>query len=154
MRGKKAKIRKIAYDYKYNSDIVMSFINLVMRDGKKLKAEKIVYSVMDNIAKETKKEPLVGFLDLLDKARPSSILKPRRMGGSNIQVPVAVDRQRGLMIAIRWILNYSRKRKGASIVDKLSKEFADINAGVGDVLKKKEEVHKMAEANKAFAYIR
>lgn len=156
MRGKKAKKNIVLPDGRYNSILISKFINLVMQDGKKNLARKVVYNLLSELEKDTKddKTPLDLFEECLDKARPSVILKAKRVGGSNVQVPIPVERERGLVIAMRWILSSARGRKGTSIFKSLHKEFSDIIQDQGDVLKKKDDTFKMAESNRAFAHFK
>lgn len=154
MRGKKPKVREIKKDYKYSSELVTRFINLIMWQGKKTIAEKIVYNLMDNLEKKLKKPALEIVEECLSQASPPVILKAKRLGGANIQIPIALDDEKGKMLALRWIITAARKRTGDSMSARLEKEFVDITKGVGDVLKKKEEAIKMAEANKAFSHIK
>jgi small subunit ribosomal protein S7 len=146
--------KKVSPDPVYNSVLVEKFTNLVMKDGKKNLARKVVYSLLEKLEAEHKKPALEVFEDVLDKARPSVILKARRVGGSNFQVPTSIEKERGVYVAMRWIINFARKRKGAPIVEDLVKECNDILAGQGEVLKKREDTHRMAEANNAFAHFR
>lgn len=154
MRGKAVKKRVIVPDPLYNSVLVAKFTNLVMEKGKKSLARNIVYSTLKKLSHEHNKTEIEIFEEVLDKARPTVVLKARRVGGANFQVPMAVDRDRGFIIAMRWILEVARKRKGAPIVQDLVKEMNDILSGQGDVLKKKEDTHRMAESNKAFSHFR
>lgn len=152
MRRKNHKKRQIAPDPIYNSVLLEKFINLVMIDGKKSLSERIVYTVLDKLEKEHKRPALELFEEALDKARPDVILKARRVGGSNFQVPTPIDREKGQIIAMRWIIEAARKRKGAPIIEDLTREINDILADQGEVLKKKEDTHRMAEANRAYSH--
>lgn len=154
MRRNNIKKRSIAPDSVYNSVLLAKFINLVMFDGKKSVAENIVYSTLGKLEEEHKKPGIEVFEEALDKSRPSVVLKARRVGGSNFQIPTAVDRERGLVIAMRWLIAAARKRKGAPIVEDLRKEINDILAGQGEVLKKREDTQRMAEANRAYSHFR
>jgi small subunit ribosomal protein S7 len=154
MRRKIQNRRKLNPDPVLNSVLVERLTNLVMKDGKKSIARRIVYSVLEKLEAEHKKPGLEVFEEALDKARPSVVLKARRVGGSNFQVPMPVDRERGINIAIRWLVQYARNRKGAPMAEDLTKEINDILAGQGEVLKKKDDTHRMAEANRAFAHFR
>lgn len=154
MRGKKAKQRALNPDPVYGSVLVEKFTNLVMKQGKKTLARKIVYTTLERVGKEHGKTGLEVFEEVLDKVRPSVVLKARRVGGSNFQVPTAIERERGLHLAMRWILEAARKRKGAPIVDDLVKEINDVLSNQGDLLKRREDTHRMAEANKAFSHFR
>jgi len=154
MRKKIQSKRKITPDPVYNSVLVNKFINFVMKDGKKSFAKGAVYSLLTKLEEEHKKPGIEVFEEALDKARPTVVLKARRVGGSNFQVPMAVEKEKGVYIAMRWIIQTARNRKGAPIVEDLLKEVNDILAGQGDVLKKKDDTHRMAEANRAFSHFR
>lgn len=154
MRKKQRSKRSISPDPVYNSVLVEKFTNLTMQDGKKTAARKAVYGTLEKLEKELNRPALEIFEEVLDKARPTVVLKARRVGGSNFQVPTAIERERGLNVAMRWIIQYARKRKGAPIIDDLAREFTDILAGQGEVMKKREDTHRMAEANRAFAHFR
>ncbi len=154
MRGKKAKSRVVAPDPVYGSVLVAKFTNLVMKNGKKNLARKIVYTTKQSLEQEQGKPGLEVFEAVLDKIRPTVVLKARRVGGSNFQVPTPVERDRGLIISMRWLLEAARKRKGAPIIEDLVKEMTDALTDQGDVIKKREDTHRMAEANKAFSHFR
>lgn len=142
-------------DPKFNSKIVASFINMVMLEGKKAVAEKIVYGAFDKI-KDTLKEPdvLKIFHKAIDNARPRLEVKPRRVGGATYQVPVEVRQDRGTSIALRWIKDFARNKKGKPMEEKLADEIIAAFKGEGSAIKKRDDTHKMAEANKAFAHFR
>ncbi len=146
--------RQIKPDYKYNDTTVTRFINKVMLDGKKTIAESIVYTSLDMLAKETSMSPLEAFKQALDNAAPRMEVKSRRVGGSTYQVPVEVKDQRSMSIAMKWIVHYARIRKGKSMAEKLAQELIDVFNKTGSVTKKREDTHKMAESNKAFAHFR
>ena len=146
--------RKIAPDPIYGSVLVQKFINKMMYQGKKFKAEKIVYSAMDVMKEKLKKDPLEIFEKALKNAAPLMELKPRRVGGSTYQVPIEVSSERGRALAIQWIRQYSRSRPGKSMIAKLSDELMDAYNNTGASIKKKEDTHKMAEANRAFSHFR
>jgi small subunit ribosomal protein S7 len=154
MRGKQAKQREIKPDPVYGSVLVAKFTNLVMQRGKKNLARNIVYTVLEKAEKEHNKPGVEVFEEVLDKVRPNVVLKARRVGGSNFQVPTPIEREKGMKLAMRWLLEAARKRKGAPIVDDLLKEMNDVLAGQGDLIKKREDTHRMAEANKAFSHFR
>ena len=154
MRKKVKSNRPITPDPVYNSVLLNKFINLVMKDGKKNIAKRAVYTLLERLEAEHKKPGLEVFEDALEKARPSVVLKARRVGGSNFQVPMAVEKDKGVYIVMRWIIQTARNRKGAPITDDLVKEINDILSGQGDVMKKKDDTHRMAEANKAFSHFR
>ncbi len=154
MRGK-VKIRrpKLAPDTKYNSTLISQFINYVMQDGKKTKAEKIVYTAIDTAAKRLKVEnPDKLFESTITKVAPIVEVRSRRVGGANFQVPVEVKEPRKTALAMRWILESSRSIKGKPMADRLAEEIVNINKDTGATLKKREDIHRMAEANRAFAH--
>lgn len=146
--------RKIPVDPKYGDLTVAKFINSLMYDGKKSKAEKIFYEAMDVIAEKTGKDPLEVFLAAMDNVRPGIEVRPRRVGGATYQVPMEVSSFRRQSLAIRWIISSIRKREGKSMVEKLSGEIMDAAEGRGGSIKKREDTHKMADANRAFAHYR
>ena len=151
--SQKFKQRQIAPDRTYNSVTVARFINQVMKDGKKSKARKIVYSAFDIIKEKTKQEPIDVFEKALKEASPAVEVRPRRIGGATYQVPIEVDGKRGLSLSIRWILAVSRARKGKAMHEKLAEEIIAAAKGEGEAIKKKMNVQKMAEANRAFAHL-
>ena len=153
MRGKaKYKVKPIEPDPKYHSELVAKFINYVMRKGKKAKAQKIVYKAFEIIEKKTKKKALDIFEQALKNVGPYLEVKSRRVGGANYQVPVEVPRKRRIALAMRWILEVVRSRKGKPAEVKLAEELILAAQGKGEAVRKKEEMHRMAEANKAFAH--
>jgi len=154
MRRHKAEGREILPDPKYKSKVVSKFMNMMMERGKKSIAEKIVYSAFEQAAKKVGKEPLETFQKALDNARPLVELKSRRVGGATYQVPIEVRQDRGVSLAMRWIRDFARSRKGKPMVDKLAAELIDAYNNTGSVVKKREDIHKMAEANKAFSHFR
>ena len=129
-------------------------MNIIMKEGKKSKAEHIVYKCFDILAEKTGKPALEVFQKALDNARPLLEIKPRRIGGATYQVPIEVRSERGVSIAMRWIRNFARTKKGKPMEIKLSDELLDAYKGEGSAVKKREDTHKMAEANKAFAHYR
>jgi len=155
MRGKKAPEREVQADRIYQSTVVTKLINYVMRDGKKSIAEKIVYGAMDKVKKIVKKDDI---LDVLEKAienvGPKVELRSRRVGGANYQVPIPVSKDRRITLALRWIVGAARDKKGQRMIDKLAKEIVDAYNNTGDAVQKRQNLHKMAEANKAFAIFR
>jgi len=151
MKQKKAK-RIPAPDLVYNNILVAKFINQTMRRGKKTIARKIIYGAFSVIKEKTKKEPLEVFDQALQNARPLLEVKPKRIGGATYQVPRPVPEERGTALAIRWILDGARSKKGKSMIEKLSQELIDAANNAGSAIKKKENVHRMAEANRAFAH--
>ena len=125
-----------------------------MRDGKKSVSQRIIYSALDIVGKKTKEDSLKVFFDALDNARPRLQVKPRRIGGATYQVPVEVSKQRGVSIALRWIRDFARNKKGKPMSVKLADEIISAYKNEGAVIKKKEDTHKMAESNRAFAHFR
>lgn len=154
MRRRKAEKRQLTPDVKYNSELVAELINVVMRKGKKSTAQKIVYGAMDMIQKKAKADPLEVFLQALDNAKPQVEVKSRRVGGANYQVPVEVAPDRQVAIALRWLVQFARGRKGRPMRDALAGELMDAYEETGAVVKKKDDTHRMAQANKAFAHYR
>ena len=154
MRRRRAQKREVIPDPKYKSQMVSRFMNIIMKEGKKSKAEHIVYRCFDILAEKTGKPALDVFQKALDNARPLLEIKPRRIGGATYQVPIEVRSERGISIAMRWIRNFARTKKGKPMEIKLSDELLDAYKGEGSAVKKREDTHKMAEANKAFAHYR
>ena len=155
MSRKKQAPKKIFYpDAKYNSVILAKFINFIMYDGKKTTAEKIIYSALDRIKEKTKEDPIKVFNDAINNIRPNLEVRSRRVGGATYQVPVEVKTKRSQTLALRWLLEASRKRKNKTMSDKLFNELMDASQGKGSSIKKREDTHKMAESNKAFAHYR
>ncbi len=154
MRRRRAEKRAVVPDPKYKNQTVARFINIIMTRGKKSVAEKIVYKCFDILAEKSGKPALEVFQKALDNARPLLEIKPRRIGGATYQVPVEVRSERGISIAMRWIRNFARVKKGKPMEIKLADEFMDAYKGEGQTIKKREDTHKMAEANKAFAHYR
>ena len=152
-KGKVSK-RKIEPDPKYNDVLVAKFINCFMYDGKKSIAEKIFYGALDKIKEETGREPLEVFHEAVDKIKPALEVRPRRVGGATYQVPMDVSSFRKQSLAIRWLINSSRSRSEKSMIDRLSSEIVDAINDRGNSIKKKEDTHRMAEANRAFAHYR
>ncbi|HEY9720468.1 MAG TPA: 30S ribosomal protein S7 [Oscillatoriaceae cyanobacterium] len=152
-RGRIVK-RQPTPDPVYHNLLVTRFINTMMIQGKKSLAESIFYGALENAAGRAGKEPIEVFQKAVQNVRPLIEVKPRRVGGATYQVPVEVKAERGMALAIRWLIANSRKRSGRSMVEKLAGEFSDAANGVGASVKKKEDTHKMAEANKAFAHYR
>ena len=146
--------RKILPDPKFNSEILAKFINVLMLDGKKSIAEKIVYNALDVVSSKVGKEHLDIFEVALDNVRPQVEVKSRRVGGSTYQVPVEVRPVRRNALAMRWIIEASRKRGEKSMAYRLAGELFDASENKGSAVKKREDVHRMAEANKAFAHYR
>jgi len=151
--GRKKKVkREISPDPTYNSVAVAKFINQVMREGRKNIARKIVYGAFNIIKEKTKKEPLEVFDSALNNASPFLEVKPKRIGGATYQVPREVRGDRRLALAMRWIIRATKSRKGKSMKEKLSEELIEAAENKGAAVKKKEDTHRMAEANRAFAH--
>ncbi len=146
--------REVTTDSVYGSDLVQKFINSMMWDGKRSTAQRIFYGAMDQIGQKTNDDPLKTFKKAVENVKPALEVKTRRVGGANYQVPVEVNPFRRQSLAIRWLLLYARTRSGKSMTDKLAEELLDAANSRGGAMKKKEDVHRMAEANKAFAHYR
>ena len=147
--------RELAADPIYSSTLVSKFINTVMHDGKRSTAESILYKSFDIIKERTGDDPLKVFKKALDNVKPSLEVKSRRVGGSNYQVPIEVNPNRRLSLSIRWLVGYARDRgDGKTMQEKLANELLDASNLRGGAVKKREDVHRMAEANKAFAHYR
>ena len=152
-RKRKAPNRKIYPDPKYGSVVISKFINSIMYDGKRSTAEKILYDAMEKM-KGKNDDPLKVFNSAISNVKPNIEVRSRRVGGATYQVPVEVKSSRGQSLALRWILDASRKRKNKSMSDKLFAELMDASQNKGSAIKKREDTHKMAESNKAFAHFR
>ncbi len=146
--------RIIIPDPKYNNKLVSKFIKSIMRDGKKSTAESILYSAFDVIEKRAKESPIKIFEQAVENVKPMIEVKSRRVGGSTYQVPTEIRPSRKTALGIRWIIGFARKRPEKGMVDKLAAELLDASNKRGAAVKKKEDTHKMAEANKAFAHYR
>jgi small subunit ribosomal protein S7 len=151
---KKDTKRYLKPDFKYSSKMVSKFINKIMLDGKKSIAERIVYDSLDQLAKNVSEDPLLAFKTAIDNVAPRMEVRSRRVGGSTYQVPVEVSDDRGIGHAMNWIIKFSRSRKGKSMTQNLSQELTDAFNNVGSSAKKRDDTHKMAESNKAFAHFR
>ena len=155
MRRRRTTKRELIPDVKYNSELVARLINTLMKCGKKSIAQKIVYGAFDYIATQKKDmEPLEVFIQAVENVKPKLEVKSRRVGGATYQVPVEVSNERQVALAIRWISSYSQAKKGKSMMEALSSELLDAFDNTGSSVKKKEDTHKMAQANKAFAHYR
>ena len=155
MSRKKTQPKKIVTpDPIFNSTIIPKLINSIMYDGKKVVAEKIVYEAIEKIKSKTKEEPINVFNEAINNIKPTVEVRSRRVGGATYQVPVEVKTKRAQALAIRWLVDASRKRKDKHMTDKIFNELYDAYEKKGSAVKKKEDVHKMAEANKAFAHFR
>jgi small subunit ribosomal protein S7 len=153
-RRKKVVRRPDVPDAKFKSRNVARFVNKLMIDGKRSLAERIIYDAFEAIEIRQKRSPLDVFEQALKNATPTIEVKPRRVGGSTYQVPVDVRRERGNALAMRWLIRSARGRTGKSMAEKLASELMDAAAGQGTTIRKREETHKMAESNKAFAHYR
>jgi small subunit ribosomal protein S7 len=155
MRRRKAQKRDVMPDPKYKSKVVSKFINVIMERGKKSIAENIVYDALETLKKKTGKDnALELFQTVLDNIRPMLELKSRRVGGATYQVPIEVGTERGITIAMRWLRNFARQRRGGPMSDRLAQELLDAYQKQGSAIKKRDDTHKMAEANKAFSHFR
>jgi small subunit ribosomal protein S7 len=155
MRRRRAEKRKIVGDPKYNSDLVSRFISTLMVDGKKTIAENIIYNALDILKEKTQDESCVKALNkAVDNVRPRLEVKSRRVGGATYQVPTDVTPARGTSLAMRWIRDYARNKKGKPMEIKLAEELVAAYKSEGPAIKKRDEVHKMAEANRAFSHLR
>ncbi len=153
-RRARATRRDIHPDLRYNSTQLAIFINQLMRRGKKSVATRIVYGALDRVEERAKRSPLDVFEQALKNTMPTVEVKPRRVGGANYQVPVEVSPERRLTLAIRWLLVAAQSRSGKSMADKLAGELMDAAQNQGAAIKKREETHRMAEANRAYAHFR
>ena len=155
MSRKRKAPKKVFYpDAKYGSLVLAKFINFIMYDGKKATAEKIIYNTLDKIKEKTKEDPIKIFNDAIGNIRPNLEVRSRRVGGATYQVPVEVRAKRSQTLALRWLLEATRKRKNKTMSDKLFNEIIDASKNKGSAIKKREDTHKMAESNKAFAHYR
>ena len=155
MRRRRAIRREVIPDPKFNNKIVSRFINIMMLQGKKWNAEKIIYSALDTVSQKTHKpDPIEVLTKAIDNVRPLLELKSRRVGGATYQIPVEVRGDRGSQLAMRWMRNAARGRKGKPMQQRLADEIIEAFNGQGTAVKKKEEIHKMAEANRAFSHYR
>ena len=154
MRKRQAVKRDVLPDPIYKSKVVTKLINQIMRDGKKGTAQKILYSAFDIVHEKTNEDAMAVFEKAMNNIKPALEVKSRRVGGANYQVPVEVKPERAQALAFRWLINYARLRNGHSMAENLANEIIDASNGVGASVKKKDDTHKMAEANKAFAHYR
>ena len=154
MRKKRAIRRRVTPDPKFGDELISRFVNSVLQDGKKNIARTIVYSALDQIGQKTDKNPLDIFKKAVDNASPLIEVKARRVGGATYQVPTEVRLERRTALAIRWLINYAQERSDKSMSQKLAAELLAASTGEGGAVKKKDDVHRMAEANKAFAHFR
>ena len=154
MRKRRAVKRDVLADPIYNSKLVTKLINQIMNDGKKGTAQKILYQAFDIVKDKTGRDPMEVFEEAMGNIKPALEVKSRRVGGANYQVPIEVRADRKQALGIRWLINYARLRGGHSMAENLANEIIDASNGVGAAVKKREETHRMAEANKAFAHYR
>ena len=154
MRKRRAVKRDVLADPMYNSKLVTKLINQIMLDGKKGTAQKILYEAFDTIKEKTGKEPMEVFEAAMENIRPALEVKSRRVGGANYSVPVEIKGDRAQALALRWLVQYARLRGGHSMAENLANEIMDAAEGTGAAVKKREDTHRMAEANKAFAHYR
>lgn len=148
------KKRKPKPDYFYNSTLISIFVNTILKKGKKNTAQKIVYTAMERVKQKAKEDPLKMFEKAVENVRPVLETKSRRVGGATYQVPIEVSLNRSTSLAVRWLIKYARDRAGKSMEEKLSAEITDAVNNRGGAVKKKEDIHKMAESNRAFAHYR
>ena len=154
MRKRRAVKRDVLADPIYNSKLVTKLVNTIMLDGKKGKAQTIVYNAFDMIKEKTGREPMEVFEEAMANIKPALEVKSRRVGGANYQVPVEIKADRSQALGRRWLVNYSRLRGGHTMAENLANEIMDASQGTGGAVKKREDTHRMAEANKAFAHYR
>ena len=154
MRKRRAVKRDVLADPMYNSKLVTKLINSLMIDGKKGKAQTILYDAFDIVKERTNEEPMKVFEKAMENIKPALEVKSRRVGGANYQVPIEVKADRSQALGLRWLVQYARLRNGHSMSENLANEIIDASNGVGAAVKKREDTHRMAEANKAFAHYR
>lgn len=154
MRKRRAVKRDVLPDPLYNSKVVTKLINSMMIGGKRGKAQSILYSAFDMIKEKTGKEPMEVFNQALENIKPVLEVKARRVGGANYQVPIEVSETRSQALGLRWLVNYARLRGGKGMAENIANEIIDASNGTGGAVKKREDVHRMAEANKAYAHYR
>ena len=154
MRKRRAVRREVLPDPVFKSKVVTKLINRIMLDGKKGVAEKILYGAFDIVKEKTNEDPVTVFENALENIKPQLEVKSRRVGGSNYQVPVEVSETRSQTLGLRWLVNFARLRGGKSMAENLANEIIDASNGTGNAVKKKEDTHRMAEANKAYAHFK
>jgi len=154
MRKRRAIKRDVLPDPIYNSKVVTKLVNQIMQDGKKGTAQKILYDAFKIVEAETGKPAMDVFNEALENIKPALEVKSRRVGGSNYQVPMEVDDERAQALALRWLINYAKLRNGKGMAINLANEIKDAANGIGGAVKKREDTHRMAEANKAFAHFK
>ena len=153
-RRRVAEKREILPDPKYNSKLVSKFINIMMEDGKKSTAEGVIYGAFEVIKEKSGNDPLKVFKTAIENVKPVLEVKPRRVGGATYQVPVEVKPGRSTALALRWLVGYSKARREKTMTERLQNEILDASNGLGAAVKRREDTHKMAESNKAFAHYR
>ena len=154
MRKRQAIKRDVLADPIYNSKMITKLINGIMLDGKKGTAQKILYSALDIVKEKTKKDPIEVLNQAFENIKPALEIKSRRIGGSNYSVPMEVREDRANALTLRWLIQYAKSRTGKGMAENLAAEIIDASNGVGGAVKKREDTHKMAEANKAYAHYR
>ena len=154
MRKRRAIKRDVLPDPIYKSKVVTKLVNEIMQDGKKGTAQTILYDAFETVGQKTNKDPMEVFNEALENIKPALEVKSRRVGGSNYQVPIEVNDARAQELGLRWLVNYAKLRNGKGMAENLANEIMDAAKGVGGAVKKREDTHKMAEANKAFAHYR
>ena len=154
MRKRRAVKRDVLPDPIYNSKVVTKVVNAIMLDGKKGTAQTILYKAFNIVKERTNEEPMTIFEKAMENIKPALEVKSRRVGGSNYQVPIEVSPARSQALAIRWLIKYARERGGKGMAENLASELIDASNGTGAAVKKREDTHRMAEANKAFAHYR
>jgi small subunit ribosomal protein S7 len=154
MRRKRAETRQTTPDPRFHSVVVAKFVNNLMERGKKSLATRIVYEAMDTLAERTKRPAMEVFEDALKNATPLVEVKPRRVGGATYQIPVEISSNRRMALAMRWLIDSARKRSGRDMAARLAGELLDASRNEGNTVKKREDTHRMAEANQAFAHFR
>ena len=154
MRKRRATKRDVLADPIYNSKVVTKLVNHIMKDGKKGTAQRIIYDAFDIVKEKTGEEAMIVFEKAMANIKPALEVKSRRVGGANYQVPVEVKADRAQALAFRWLAQYARLRNGHSMAENLANEIIDASNGTGASVKKKDDTHRMAEANKAFAHYR
>ncbi len=152
MRKRQAEKRDVLADPIYNSKVVTKLINRIMLDGKKGIAQKILYDAFEIVREKTKRDPMEVFNEALENIKPALEIKSRRVGGSNYPVPMEVRPDRSQALGLRWLVQYAKNRPGKGMAEKLAAEIIDAASGTGGAVKKREDTHRMAEANKAFAH--
>ncbi len=154
MRKRQAIKRDVLADPIYNSKMITKLINGIMLDGKKGTAQKILYDALETVKEKTNKDPMEVLNEAFDNIRPSLEIRSRRIGGSNYSVPTEVREERANALMLRWLIQYAKNRSGKGMAEKLAAEIIDASNGIGGAVKKREDTHKMAEANKAYAHYR